>query len=105
MSMLLTIVNNHVVEFDSRSLVFLRDILASFQKETITKFPTYVIHNVRHMFLLQKKGAGSRIYMILALWIHVTRLRLFLKAKSKAKRAIRSVFARVTIFNDSTTPG
>jgi hypothetical protein len=40
-----------------------------------------------------------------ALWIHVTFLRLFFWAKSNAKRAIRSDFARVTILRASTTPG
>lgn len=42
---------------------------------------------------------------MLALWTAVTFLRLFLRAKSKAKRAIRSVLARVMILSDSTTPG
>lgn len=43
--------------------------------------------------------------MMLALWTAVTFLRLFLRAKSKAKRAMRSVLARVMILRDSTTPG
>lgn len=40
-----------------------------------------------------------------ALWIQVTFLRLFLRAKLNANRAMRSDFARVTILRASTTPG
>lgn len=48
---------------------------------------------------------GEQIYIMLALWIMVTFLRPFFKAKSNAYFAIRSVLALVDTLRDSTTPG
>ena len=43
--------------------------------------------------------------MMLALWMQWIRLRLFLRAYSKAKRAMRVEAFSVMIFRLSTTPG
>src|SRR4051812_10522298 len=50
------------------------------------------------------RNRPSASFMIFALWIQVTFLRLLARAKLKANLAIRSDLARVIILRDSTTP-
>ena len=53
--------------------------------------------------VLRKRPSAN--FMMLALWMQVTFLRLFASAKLKANFAMRSDLARVIILRDSTTPG
>jgi hypothetical protein len=59
----------------------------------------------RATFRQQSRKRPSESFMMFALWTAVTRPRPWVRAYSKAKRAIRVEARSVMIFNDSTTPG
>jgi hypothetical protein len=99
-----SVIDNHIVESDTLVFILLGDVAASAQEQTITEFPK---RREWRTLGICGDAVSTRLksYMMFALWTAVTFLRLFLTAKSKAKRAIRSVLARVMILRDSTTPG
>lgn len=70
---------------------------------SLNSMPDDLYSSATRRKVLRKRPSPS--FMMLALWTHVTFLRLFFNAKSKANRLIRSAFARVETLRLSTTPG
>ena len=70
---------------------------------SLNSMPEDLYSSATRRKVLRKSPSPS--FMMFALWTHVTFLRLFFKAKSKAKREIRSALALVETFKLSTTPG
>jgi hypothetical protein len=93
------IVHDHIVELDARWPVFLRNTTESVEEKAITELHDVCLVDARHFL----NDVSTNVLTVMSLELRT--LRPFLRAKSKAKREMRSALARVDTFKDSTTPG
>lgn len=93
------IVNNHVVKLNTGRLIILSYPTERVEEKTIPE-----LHDIGFVYASHFLYFTMKLSLPQVLFMNPT-LRLFFKAKSKAKREIRSAFARVETFKLSTTPG
>lgn len=97
----LRVIDDHVVVGDSRRLILFSDLSESVEEQAVSE-----LHDVRLVdtgnFLEVKTQVSS---VVLTGLPKLRAFLLFLRAKSKAKREIRSALARVETLRLSTTPG